>query len=59
MVADTVQDILGERWTAWPLCPQHDYGLHPDIIGREAVWLCRRGRHYTPVGRLGEETDGS
>jgi hypothetical protein len=52
-VADTVQDILLERlWRVWPTCPQHDSGLHPDFIDGGAVWLCRSGRHYTPVGEL-------
>ncbi|RBY97107.1 hypothetical protein DQ237_05885 [Blastococcus sp. TF02-8] len=55
-VADTVQDILQERWwKVWPSCSQHDSGMHVDLIGDEAVWLCRRGRHYTPIGELAEE----
>lgn len=58
-IADTVQDILLERsWKVWPTCTQHDAGLHPDFIDGGAVWLCRSGRHYTPVGELpsGSET---
>ena len=57
-VADTVQDILLERlWKVWPTCTRHDAGLHPDFIDGGAVWLCRPGRHYTPVGDLPEAPD--
>jgi hypothetical protein len=57
-VADTVQDILLERlWRVWPTCARHDSGLHPDFIDGGAVWLCRPGRHYTPVGELPESPD--
>ncbi|SNT00428.1 hypothetical protein SAMN04488107_4618 [Geodermatophilus saharensis] len=52
-VASLVQDVLVDRlWAAWPLCPEHEYGLRADIIDRKATWLCRRGRHHTPVGGL-------
>lgn len=55
-VADTVQDVLQERsWKVWPTCAAHDSGLHPDLINGEAVWLCRRGKHHTPIGALGDE----
>ena len=57
-VADIVQDVLVERlWRVWPTCPLHDSGLHPRSIDRGAVWLCRAGRHYTPVGALAGPAD--
>jgi hypothetical protein len=57
-VSVTVQDILLERWwRVWPACTQHDAGLHPDFIDAGAVWLCRPGRHYTPVGELPSSPD--
>lgn len=53
-VADAAQEIImDDRWI-WPECPQHDAGLHPELVGAEAVWVCRVGRHtVAPIGQLG------
>jgi hypothetical protein len=53
-VADDVQEIVMEEWwAAWPVCPVHDRGLHPERAGDMAVWRCRVGEHVVaPIGSL-------
>jgi hypothetical protein len=54
-VADAVQEIIMDDSMVWPECPQHNAGLHPELVDREAVWVCRAGRHTIGrIGRLGE-----
>lgn len=49
-VAATVQDIVLEQWwQVWPVCPEHDAGLHVDLLDRRAVWVCRLEQHVVAV----------
>ena len=68
-VADAAQDtITAVLWVVWPVCPQHDRGLHlsprevrtAHVEGagetgrRVPTWECRAGGHQVaPVGQLG------
>ena len=53
-VADAAQEIIMDDFMVWPQCPQHDAGLHPELVDGEAVWVCRVGRHtLARIGRLG------
>jgi hypothetical protein len=39
----------------WPECPQHDAGLHPELVAEGAVWVCRVGGHtVSRIGQLGD-----
>ena len=51
-VADAAQEIIMDDSWVWPECPQHNSGLHPELVGGEAVWTCRVGRHT--VARIGQ-----
>ena len=53
-VADAVQEIIMDDSTVWPECPQHDAGLHPELVDEGAVWVCRAGGHTVArIGHLG------
>ncbi|MFF8268697.1 hypothetical protein ACF059_15030 [Streptomyces sp. NPDC016562] len=50
-VADAVQTYLADRYgRLWPLCPEHDRGLHAVTYEGEALWWCRAHDH--PGGRI-------
>lgn len=50
-VADAVQTNLADRYgRLWPLCPEHDSGLHAITHEGEAVWWCRAQDH--PAARI-------
>jgi hypothetical protein len=58
-VADAAQETVSERlWRAWPLCAEHDLGMHPrDVDGRLSWWCAgerlRRAAHIrAAVGEL-------
>jgi hypothetical protein len=51
-VADAVQEIIMDDSRVWPECPQHNFGLHPELVDGDAVWVCRAGRHT--IGRIGQ-----
>ncbi|AZP19197.1 hypothetical protein EJC51_25875 [Streptomyces aquilus] len=60
-VADAAQETVVELlWQAWPLCPEHDLGMHPreDAEGRLSWWCAgerlRRGpaHVHAAVGAL-------
>jgi hypothetical protein len=54
-VADAAQEMIMDDSTVWPECPQHDAGLHPELVDGEAVWVCRSGAHTVArIGRLGK-----
>ena len=51
-VAEYMQEQLDGE--CWPVCPEHDRGLHPEVRGGDAVWQCRFGDHTVAViGSLG------
>ena len=53
-VADYFQDQLGSKLGCWPVCDQHDLGLHGEVHDGVAVWWCRFGDHaVAPIGQLG------
>ncbi|MCX5195156.1 hypothetical protein OOK31_14810 [Streptomyces sp. NBC_00249] len=40
-VADAAQETVTERlWQAWPLCAEHDLGMHPREADGQLVWWC-------------------
>ncbi|MER0450075.1 hypothetical protein ABR738_36975 [Streptomyces sp. Edi4] len=45
-VADAIQTYLADRYgRLWPLCPEHDNGLHAVAQEGEALWWCRAKNH--------------
>jgi hypothetical protein len=56
-LAGYLQEHVAEAlWRAWPVCPEHDMGLWPEVHGDAAVWWCRyRGHPAAPVGQLRTE----
>lgn len=45
-VADAAQETVTERlWQAWPLCPEHDLGMHPREADGRLSWWCAGDRH--------------
>ena len=54
-VADYFQEQLDQE--CWPVCQQHDVGLHGEVHDGTAVWWCRLGRHsIARIGELGSAT---
>ncbi|MCX5205598.1 hypothetical protein OG897_29575 [Streptomyces sp. NBC_00237] len=50
IITDAAQETITERlWQAWPLCPEHELGMHPrDADGRLSWWCAgERLRHGT------------
>ena len=44
-VADAAQETVTERlWRAWPLCAEHDLGMHPREAAGRLVWWCAGNR---------------
>ncbi|MFJ7208304.1 hypothetical protein ACIQWR_32845 [Streptomyces sp. NPDC098789] len=40
-VADAAQETVTERlWRAWPLCAEHDLGMHPREADGRLSWWC-------------------
>lgn len=55
-VADNLQgEVMDNLGPVWPVCPRHDYGLHPGVHDGRAIWWCRPGdRAVAPIGDLGD-----
>ncbi|MGW5464871.1 hypothetical protein [Streptomyces sp. NPDC003996] len=54
-LAILIQESLLERtWQVWPVCAQHDLGVHGSERDGEAVWWCAGdgGHVLAPVGEL-------
>jgi hypothetical protein len=54
VVADAAQTTVTERlWRAWPLCAEHDLGMHPraGTDGRLS-WWCAGGRRTLDPGHI-------
>ncbi|WP_037606538.1 hypothetical protein [Streptacidiphilus rugosus] len=46
-VADAAQETVTERlWRAWPLCGEHDLGMHPRASDGRLVWWCAGERPH-------------
>ncbi len=40
-IADAAQETVVERlWQAWPLCADHDLGMHPREADGQLAWWC-------------------
>ena len=40
-VADAAQETVTERlWQAWPVCAEHDLGMHPRDADGQLSWWC-------------------
>jgi hypothetical protein len=52
-VADYVQHQFTTRdpFSTWPVCSEHEAGLHAEVREGRAVWRCRVGQH--PVADVG------
>lgn len=53
-VADYIQSELMDNYgPVWPTCPEHGYGLHPELHEGLPCWRCRPGGHsVAPIGQL-------
>jgi len=55
-VADYFQEQLDQHrllGSIWPVCSEHDVGLHAEVHDGQAVWWCRLGDHaVATVGAL-------
>ncbi|MDQ0934604.1 hypothetical protein [Streptomyces turgidiscabies] len=41
VVADAAQETVTERlWQAWPVCAEHDLGMHPRDADGQLSWWC-------------------
>lgn len=61
-VANHVQSGLSESsWRVWPLCPDHDLGVHSVERSGVAVWWCSGdgGHQVAPVGALRQAGEAS
>ncbi len=59
LVADELQDaVMDSLFAVWPVCPRHDRGAHPRVIGDRGVWRCEAGAGpghvVADIGRLGQ-----
>ncbi len=53
-IASYLQDFITDNWRVWPVCAEHDRGLHATVVGDAAVWQCSAGLHTTArIGHLG------
>ncbi|MYT55694.1 hypothetical protein FKO01_29740 [Mesorhizobium sp. B2-3-3] len=44
-IADAAQETVAERlWQAWPLCAEHDLGMHPRDAEGQLSWWCAGDR---------------
>ncbi|MFE0704007.1 hypothetical protein [Streptomyces sp. NPDC058872] len=49
-VADAAQDTITELlWQAWPLCDEHDLGMHPCEVDGRLSWWCAGDRPSGPA----------
>lgn len=49
-VADAAQETVTEGlWRAWPVCTEHDLGLHPREVDGRVCWWCA-GEHRSRRG---------
>lgn len=55
-VADYFQEQLDQSGAgAWPVCKEHNAGLHAEVRDETAVWRCRLGGHtVAAIGALDE-----
>jgi hypothetical protein len=54
-VADSLQTLVSNNAgdEVWPICPVHAFGLHPELVGLDAAWVCRPHDHVVAlVGEL-------
>jgi hypothetical protein len=53
-VAEAVQDSIAEMlWKLWPVCGQHDSGVHPELVDGRGIWRCSQGHELSLIGELG------
>lgn len=49
VVADAAQETVTEcLWQAWPLCSEHDLGMHPRNVDGQLSWWCAGARSRRP-----------
>jgi hypothetical protein len=49
-IGELVQEFIMERESkAWPVCPEHGFGLHLDNVQGQVVWHCRPQNHVVRV----------
>jgi hypothetical protein len=47
------QEHLSQELGSWPLCEEHDTGLHAEVHEGVALWWCRYGNHaFAQIGEL-------
>ncbi|TKT10819.1 hypothetical protein E4U92_06485 [Streptomyces galbus] len=52
-VAEAAQDTVSERlWQAWPVCSEHNLGMHLREADERAVWWCPQDHVRAAVGAL-------
>jgi len=53
-VAGYFQEQTDQELRCWPVCADHDVGLHPEVHDGAAMWWCRLGDHgVSAIGALG------
>jgi hypothetical protein len=59
-IAYQVQDdVTGEIWGAWPVCPVHQHPMSPAIVEETAMWTCPADADIAvAIGRLGDRPIG-
>jgi hypothetical protein len=49
-IGDIVQEEIMERaFETWPVCDQHGFGLHLEMVDGRVVWWCRPRSHVVRV----------
>jgi len=58
LAADDMQDnIVDDLSKAWPSCPTHRFGLHPQVRDETPIWWCHYGDGHA-VAKIGSLTAG-
>jgi hypothetical protein len=58
IAADDMRDnIVDDLNKAWPSCPRHSFGLHPQVRGETPIWWCHYGDGHA-VSEIGLLTAG-
>ena len=49
-IGDVIHDCIMRRDSkAWPVCPEHGFGLHLETVQGQVVWRCRPQDHVVRV----------
>ena len=59
-LADDLQTLVSNNAgdPVWPVCTQHDFGLHPQLKDGRAIWMCRPHASCGGTNRLVDNVRG-